>query len=260
MSDMSNTPDSKARGEKTARLYRMVMEKHVCPYGLKAKWLLERKGYKVKDHYLTTRPETDAFKEKHGVKTTPQVFIDGERIGGYDALRAHFGNPPKDDSETSYTPVIAVFAVALGLALTLSWWSFGSLITIRAAEWFVAFSMAMLAMLKLQDVEQFSTMFLGYDLLAKRWVPYAYLYPFLEATAAILMAGRVLPWISIPVALFIGTIGATSVFYAVYVQKREIKCACVGGSANVPLGFVSLTENLAMMGMGIWMLVRPAVL
>ncbi len=50
-----------------------------------------------------------------------------------------------------------------------------------------------------------------------------------------------------------------SVFYAVYVQKRELKCACVGGSGNVPLGFVSLTENLAMIGMGIWMLLRPAL-
>lgn len=120
--------------------------------------------------------------------------------------------------------------------------------------------MAMLAMLKLQDVEQFSSMFLGYDLLAKRWVPYAYLYPFLEAGAAILMAGRLLPWLSIPIALFIGTIGAVSVIYAVYIQKREIKCACVGGSANVPLGFVSLSENLAMMAMGLWMLARPAVM
>lgn len=55
---------------------------------------------------------------------------------------------------------------------------------------FAAFSMAML---KLQDVEQFSTMFAGYDLLAKRWIPYAYLYPILEAIAAILKAGRRLP-------------------------------------------------------------------
>src|SRR5690606_4305980 len=125
---------------------------------------------------------------------------------------------------------------------------------IRAAEWFVAFTMAILAMLKLQDIEQFSTMFLGYDLLAKRFVPYAYAYPFLEAGAGVLMAAPALDWLSIPVALFIGTIGAVSVFYAVYVQKREIKCACVGGSSNVPLGFVSLTENLFMIGMAIWMI------
>jgi hypothetical protein len=69
------------------------------------------------------------------------------------------------------------------------------------------------------------------------------------------MAAHALDWLSIPVALTIGTIGAVSVFYAVYVQKREIKCACVGGSSNVPLGFVSLTENLFMIGMAIWMLI-----
>ena len=68
------------------------------------------------------------------------------------------------------------------------------------------------------------------------------------------MTAHALPWLSIPVALFIGGIGAVSVFYAVYVEKRELKCACVGGSSKVPLGFVSLTENLAMVGMAIWML------
>ena len=244
---------------KTAKLYRMAMEKHVCPYGIKSKWLLEREGYTVEDHPLTTREATDAFKEQHGVKTTPQSFIEGQRIGGYSDLRKHFGYDKETASDTSYTPVLAVFAVGAALAIALSIFVYGSPLTIRAAEWFVAFSMAMLAMLKLQDVEQFSTMFVGYDLLGKRWVPYAYAYPFLEATAAVLMAGRILPWLSIPIALFIGTVGAVSVFYAVYVQKRSIKCACVGGSASVPLGFVSLTENLAMIGMAIWMLLRPMV-
>lgn len=242
--------------KRTAELHRMVMDKHICPYGIKSKWLLERKGYEVHDHYLTTREQTDAFKREHGVETTPQTFINGRRIGGYDALREFFGEQLPEDGETSYRPVIAVFAVAFGLAVSLCLWSFGTALHIRLMEWFVALSMAMLAMLKLQDVEQFSTMFVGYDLLARKWVPYAYLYPFLEAGAAILMAGRLLPWISIPVALFIGTVGAASVFYAVYIQKRSIKCACVGGSGNVPLGFVSLTENLAMVFMGLWMLGR----
>ena len=72
---------------KTASIHRMVMEKHICPYGLKSKDLLERQGFTVEDHHLTTREETDAFKQKHDVETTPQTFIDRERIGGYDALR-----------------------------------------------------------------------------------------------------------------------------------------------------------------------------
>lgn len=248
---MNANPESR-----TANLHRMVMDKHVCPYGLKSKHLLESRGYQVEDHHLTTREQTDAFKAEHGVETTPQTFIGGERIGGYTELRAYFGDPLPEADATSYRPVIAVFAIAAGLAAAVSWHVLGTPLTIRAGEWFVSFSMAILAMLKLQDVEKFSTMFLGYDLLARRWVPYAKVYPYGEGLAGILMAGHLLPWLSIPLALFIGSVGAVSVFYAVYVQKRELKCACVGGSSNVPLGFVSLTENLFMIGMALWMLWR----
>lgn len=240
---------------KTARLHRMVMDKHVCPYGIKSKWLLERSGYTVEDHWLTTRAETDAFKREHDVPTTPQTFVGGRRIGGYTELRAFLGRPLPAGGSTSYRPVIAVFAIAAALALAVSQFAYGSPFTVRAAEWFVSFTMAILAMLKLQDIEKFSSMFVGYDLLARRYVPYSYAYPYLEAAAGVLMAAHALDWLSIPIALTIGTIGAVSVFYAVYVQKREIKCACVGGASNVPLGFVSLTENLFMIGMAIWMLI-----
>lgn len=129
----------------------------------------------------------------------------------------------------------------------------GSPFTLRAAEWFIAFSMVVLALLKLQNVESFATMFLNYDLLAKRWVPYSYIYPYAEGLAGVLMIAGALNWLSVPVALFIGTVGAASVFKAVYIDKRELKCACVGGSSNVPLGFISLTENLMMIAMAIWM-------
>ena len=118
--------------------------------------------------------------------------------------------------------------------------------------------MVVLSLLKLQDVEKFSTMFLNYDLLAKRWVPYGTIYPFAEGLAGVLMAAGALDFISIPIALFIGTIGAVSVVKAVYIDRRELKCACVGGSSNVPLGFISLTENVMMIAMAMWMMF-PAV-
>ena len=244
--------------EKRAVLYRMVMPGHTCPYGLKARDLLRRRGYAVEDHWLTTRAEVDAFKAQHSVKTTPQTFIAGERVGGYDDLRRHFGLTVADPDATSYVPVVAVFAAAIALALAVSQAVLGTPFTVRAAEWAIAFGMVILAMLKLQDVERFSTMFLNYDLLAKRWVPYGYIYPFAEFTAGVLMAAHALDWLSIPLALFIGTVGAVSVFYAVYVEKRELKCACVGGSSRVPLGFVSLSENVFMVGMALWMLAGHA--
>lgn len=162
---------------KRAVLYRMVMPTHICPYGLKARDLLRRKGYAVDDRHLTTRAETDAFKAAHDVKTTPQTFIDGVRIGGYDDLRRYFGLSVPDPKAVSYRPVLAVFAMTALMAMAASLAAFGTPVTVRAGEWFIAFSMVVLAILKLQNVDRFATMFLGYDLLAQRWVPYATLYP-----------------------------------------------------------------------------------
>ena len=71
---------------------------------------------------------------------------------------------------------------------------------------------------------------------------------------ALIGTGNPLIWMVAPVGIFIGAIGGWSVFKAVYIDKRELRCACVGGGSNVPLGFVSLSENLGMLGMGIWML------
>ncbi len=241
-----------------AILYRMVMPTHTCPYGLKARDLLRRRGYEVDDRWLRTREETDAFKAEHGVKTTPQTFVGGERVGGYDDLRRFFGKRVADPKATSYRPVAALFAMTALMALAVSQAVYATPFTMRAAEWFIAFSMAVLALLKLQNVESFATMFLNYDLLAKRWVPYSYVYPFAEALAGVLMIAGVATWASAPIALFIGGIGAVSVVKAVYIDRRELKCACVGGTSNVPLGFLSLTENIMMIGMAAWMVVGMA--
>jgi glutaredoxin len=251
MSDMSRHPQVL----KKAVLYRMVMADHVCPWGLKAKDLLRHSGFEVDDRHLDTRAEIDAFKAEHGVDTTPQVFIAGQRIGGYDDLRRHLGRTVPDPKATSYHPVIVLFTMTALAAMAGSYAVSGQLLTVRALQWFIAFSMVVLSLLKLQNVEAFSAMFLNYDLLARRWVPYSYVYPYAEGLAGVLMIAGALKWVSIPVALFIGTIGAVSVFKAVYVDKRELKCACVGGSSNVSLGFISLTENLMMIGMAAWMLV-----
>ncbi|WP_245883851.1 MauE/DoxX family redox-associated membrane protein [Hasllibacter halocynthiae] len=231
----------------------MTLPDHTCPSGLKARDLLRREGYAIDDRPFLERPEVDAFKRRWNVETTPQIWIDGERVGGYQALRERLGKPVRQKGETSYRPVIAIFAVCALLAAATTWWAAGTLLSVRTAELFVAFAMSVLGIQKLQDIESFSTMFLNYDLLARRWVPYGYVYPFIETGAGILMVAGALIWVAAPLALFAGTIGAISVFKAVYLDKRELKCACVGGNSNVPLGFVSLSENLAMIGMALWM-------
>ena len=238
----------------TATLHRMVMEKHMCPHGLKAKDLLERSGFTVDDRHLATRAKVDAFKAEHDVKTTPQVFIGGTRIGGYDDLRAHLGKTVRDRDATTYRPVIALFSVAALMAVVVTWLAMGTLLAGQTIAWFISISMVLLGLQKLKDIDRFATMFLNYDLLARRWVRYGYVYPFIETGAGLAMMAGVLTIVAAPLALVAAGIGAVSVFKAVYIDRRELKCACVGGDSSVPLGFVSLTENLMMMGMAIWML------
>ena len=157
---------------KTATLYRMMMEDHLLPLWPQGQAPAGGRGLRGG----RSRPE-DAGGDRslHGearrFPTTPQIWIGDERIGGYDALREWLGDDVKGEDDTSYQPVIAIFAVAVGLALAIAWGMTGDLVGIRTLELFVALSMAILAIQKLQDVESFSTMFLNYDLLARRWVP-----------------------------------------------------------------------------------------
>ena len=235
-----------------ATLYRMVMDKHICPYGLKALNLLRSKGYEVKDVHLTTKEETDKIKKKYQVETTPQILLNGERIGGYTDLKKHFG---ADDSQTSYMPVIAIFASTFLMAVSLAS-SLGTINIIKVLELFIALSMCVLAVQKLRDLESFSLQFLNYDLLAQKWVKYSLVYPFVELLAGVAMLSGFATILAAPAAIFIGAVNGISVFKAVYIDKRELKCACVGGKSNVPLGFISLTENIMMVAMGAWMLQR----
>jgi glutaredoxin len=75
--------------EKTATLYRMVLPEHTCPFGVRAKQLLEQHGFEVEDRVLTSRAEVDAFKAEQGIATTPLVFVGDERIGGSDDLERY---------------------------------------------------------------------------------------------------------------------------------------------------------------------------
>ena len=250
----------KAERKGKADLYRMVSEEHLCPFGLKTKDLLQRHGFDVDDHPLESRADTDAFMQKAGVDTTPQVYLGGERIGGYEDVRAYLGMSVPRENETSYAPVVALFAVALLTALAVAYAALETILQVRTLEFFVAISMVLLGLQKLKDLESFSTMFLNYDLLARRHVRYGYFYPFGETLAGVLMLAGSMIWLAAPVALFIGSVGAVSVFKAVYMDRRELKCACVGGDSKVPLGFISLTENLIMIAMAVWMPIRMYVL
>ena len=71
---------------RTATLTRMVLSEHECPFGVRAKAMLEQAGFEIDEHILSSRDEVEAFKQEHGLATTPLIEIDGEFSGGCNDL------------------------------------------------------------------------------------------------------------------------------------------------------------------------------
>jgi glutaredoxin 3 len=84
--------------DRKATLYRMVLPDHVCPYGVRAKELLEKWGFEVDDRILSSREEVDAFKEEHRLATTPLVVIDGREIGGSGDLERYLAQAGRGEA------------------------------------------------------------------------------------------------------------------------------------------------------------------
>ncbi|MBE9043482.1 glutaredoxin family protein [Pleurocapsales cyanobacterium LEGE 10410] len=223
------------------RLYRMLTPEHECPWGLKAVNLLDEKNIEFEDHKLRSRQEIEAFKAKHNVKTTPQIFFGEERIGGYSDLADKLDvEVESEGDETSYVPVIAVFSTAGLMALA----------TTAGITGFMGFSLSLLASLKLMDIESFAEGFEKYDLITKRIRPYAKIYPFAELAIGLGFLSGIAPLATGITSLVIGVSGGISVFKAVYIDKLDLNCACVGGGSRTPLGVVSFAENAIMAVMG----------
>ena len=219
----------------------MLTPENECLWGVKTVKLLNEKGIEFEDHKLRSREEIDAFKAKHNVNTTPQIFAGDERIGGYTDLAEKLDvEVESEEEETSYVPVIAVFSTAGLLALA----------TTMGITGFMGYSLSLLATLKLMDVESFAKGFEKYDLITRRIKPYAKVYPFAELAIALGFLSGVAPIATGIASLAIGISGGISVFKAVYIDKLDLNCACVGGDSRTPLGIISFAENAIMAIMG----------
>lgn len=115
-------------------------------------------------------------------------------------------------------------------------------------------SLSMLASLKLMDLDSFTESFEKYDLITKRFKPYAKAYPFAELLIGLGFLSGLAPFVTGVSSLLIGTSGGISVIKAVYIDKLALNCACVGGNTKTPLGIISFTENAIMAGMGAFLI------
>ena len=119
---------------------------------------------------------------------------------------------------------------------------------------FMGFSLALLATLKLMDIPAFVKGFKKYDLVTQKVLAYGKVYPFIELLVGLAFLSGVLLNTAGALAVLVGSAGGYSVYKVVYIDKKDLNCACIGGGSKAPLGAVSFSENAIMAIMGLWVL------
>jgi hypothetical protein len=143
-----------------------------------------------------------------------------------------------------YLPILAVFGTAALI----------SIVTALGLRGFMGFALCILATLKLMDIREFAASFRKYDLITQRLRIYGTIYPCLELAIGLgFLASsgfQITGW----GALLVGVSGVASVLKAVYIDRKSLHCACLGGNSKTPLGLISLLENTMMAGMGLMLI------
>jgi hypothetical protein len=106
---------------------------------------------------------------------------------------------------------------------------------------------------KLLDVKAFAESFQMYDLLAAKLPVYGKIYPFIELGLGLLCLVHFQPNYVYWADIVIMTFGALGVIQSV-VDKRKIRCACLGTVFNLPMSTITIIENSLMVLIGIILL------
>ncbi|QGX41634.1 MauE/DoxX family redox-associated membrane protein [Permianibacter aggregans] len=142
-----------------------------------------------------------------------------------------------------YWPLTILVLVSISAGFALAWQQDFSVRQIMHGS--MGFFLCVFALLKLFHPQAFAGGFSMYDLLAKRWRPYAYVYPFIELLLGLAYLAHWQRHLVYSATIIIMVFGAVGVVYAL-TRDLDINCPCMGSILDVPLSTVTLTENLGM--------------
>jgi len=179
------------------------------------------------------------------------------KAGNYtiEELHGHHANEKMDNAEVTkpwwktYYPLILVLAFITGLA-TISAFGEGSFNGMLWMNYFMGGFFVAFSFFKLLDLNGFADSYSTYDLLAQRWRPYGYVYPFLELTLGLAYILDLYPVLTNLFTILLMGFSSIGVIRSV-LNKRKIKCACLGTVFNLPMSTVTIVEDLLMVAMAI---------
>jgi hypothetical protein len=164
-----------------------------------------------------------------------------------DAPTRPAATPTADPPKTSYYPLVLILLYLLG-AVGLVEWAAGGFDGTRAMRHFMAGFFLVFSFFKLLDVPAFALSYSSYDVVARRWLGYGYVYPFVELGLGAAYLADVSPVATNAVALAVMGVSTVGVVRSL-LARRTIRCACLGAVFNLPMSYVTLAEDLLMAGM-----------
>lgn len=159
---------------------------------------------------------------------------------------SHGAGLPKKTLKTYWPLILVILYILFGVGY-LGWlsndYTWKSLMPNFMGLFFLSFGF-----FKLLDIKGFAQSYIGYDIAAKAWPTWGYIYPFVEVGLGIsFLFGSYPIWTNL-ITLVVMGVSIVGVIQSV-LQKREIKCVCLGTGFNLPMSTVTIIEDAVMIVM-----------
>lgn len=144
----------------------------------------------------------------------------------------------------AYYPIFLIIAYIVGVAFINNFHGQGINWQVWMNQFMAGFFLVFSAF-KFLNIQGFAEGYATYDLLARRWYTYGFIYPFLELGLGILYLGAWLPVTTPIITIIVMGFSSFGVINSL-LKKQNLQCACLGTVINVPLSNVTLIEDLTM--------------
>lgn len=157
---------------------------------------------------------------------------------------------PEEESKSwlqTYKPILLIFGYIITITLLTEWMQDG-FVWMRWMNHFMAGFFLVFSFFKLLNLKGFAESYSMYDIVAKQWSGWGYLYAFTELTLGIAFLTGFYPILTNLVTFMLMAVSVIGVLQSVF-NKRKIKCACLGDVFNLPMSTITIIEDALMIGM-----------
>lgn len=148
---------------------------------------------------------------------------------------------------STYKPVLVLFAFIAGITLFTEWVS-GSLLWMRWMNHFMAGFFISFSFFKFLDLKGFAESYSTYDIIAKKWAGWGYVYAFSELGLGLAFLSAFQPIVTNAITFVLMSVSMVGVLQSV-INKKKIRCACLGAVFNLPMSTVTIVEDGLMIAM-----------